>query len=57
MEMKLDNVLKALDYIIDNEYNHYLECKDDESEASAQNHIFLTAVDAKTDLNRYFNFM
>lgn len=57
MEMKLDNVLKALDYIIDNEYNHYLECKDDDNEASAQNHIFLTAVDAKTDLNRYFNFM
>jgi hypothetical protein len=57
MEMKLDNVLKALDYIIDNEYNHYLECKDDESEATVQSHIYLTAVDAKTDLNRYFNFM
>jgi hypothetical protein len=57
MEMKLDNVLKALDYIIDNEYNHYLECVDDDNEATVQSHIYLTAVDAKTDLNRYFNFM
>lgn len=55
MEMKLDNVMKALDYIIDNEYNHYLECKDDDDDATVQNHIFLIAMDAKADLNRYFN--
>lgn len=47
--MNTANIIQALDYLIDSEYHHYLECLEDD-ETTAQNHIYMTAIRAKDDL-------
>jgi hypothetical protein len=52
--MELDNITQALDYLIDSEYHHYLECLEDDENA-AQNHIYMVAIRAKDDLTEGVN--
>ena len=51
--MKKENIIEVLNYIIENEYEHYLECLSNNVEnnaISAENHIFMIALRAKHDL-------
>lgn len=47
--MNTENILRALDYLIDSEYHHYLECLEDD-DVIAQDHIYMVAIRAKDEL-------
>jgi hypothetical protein len=49
MQMKTENILKALDYLLDNEHQHYLEFIEDNPE-NEHLHIYAIALQAKKDL-------
>ena len=47
--MKTANILKVLEYVIENEAAHYAETVDDNPQA-AKNHIYAIALQARDDL-------
>lgn len=46
--METKNILAALEYVIDNEFNHYMEHL--ENEGDKTEHIYYIAMQAKADL-------
>lgn len=47
--MDYDNILKALDYLIDSERDHYDEYMS-EGDVDGHNHIYMTALQGKAEL-------
>lgn len=47
--MNYDNILKALDYLIDSEQSHYDEYMS-EGDADGHNHIYIAALQGKAEL-------